>query len=151
MRKLWKCVIFVALQPGINTVLIPSLPLGSWFSAEIHLLCQLMKEAALNGSSNNRTQMVHCHAPAEQPGGIPLSLICTQRAENYSLPWGSPFTSMIPQGHPAHLYLALILDSSNTQRSCHECFTKGALVWVDLGNLISLEDKCTHLFVTEFV
>lgn len=110
-------------------------------------LCQLMKEAALNGSSNDRTQMVHCHAPGEQPGGIPLSLICTQGAENRSLPWGSPFTSTIPQGHPAHLNSALVLDSRNTQRSCHECFTKEALVWIDLGNLNSLEDKCTHIFV----
>lgn len=55
------------------------------------------------------------------------------------------------KGHPAHLYSALLLESSNTQRSWHECFTKGALVWVDLGNLISLKHKCTHIFVTEFV
>lgn len=113
-------------------------------------LCQIMKEAALNGSSNNRTQMVHYHAPGEQPGGIPLSLICTQRAENRSLPWGSPYQHD-PTGTPCSLIFSSLLDSSNTQRSWHECFTKGALAWVDLGNLMSLEHKCTHIFVTGFV
>lgn len=78
-------------------------------------LCQIMKEAALNGSSNNRTQMVHYHAPGEQPGGIPLSLICTQRAENCSLPWGSPYQHD-PTGTPCSLIFSSLLDSSNTEK-----------------------------------